>query len=138
MNADVRTGAVVSNEALYFKLSQPVGDEEAAQDKLKAFLEQVVALREQMGIPELVVEAGVMCTTEDGDTVLATLGVGRGRPQTTAKLAATAYRTHVLPVMKEAAELETIAGLTRGRNLGLPHVYWMSGGVDRSEFAQAT
>ena len=112
-NDDAESGP---NPELYAKLSQPYPDRAAAEHILTGFLMAVKKLREEHGVPELIVLAGAHFTPEpQASGTVAISAAAFGDPGFQAKLGALAYNMYTSPVIDQAEQLRNLAKMPASR-----------------------
>lgn len=98
------------NPELYAKLSQPHKTQEEADFALKGFLLAVKKLREEYGIPELlVIGACYFEPRADSKNTVSSRAVAFGAHEMRAQLGALAFNAYTLPELERAEQLRDIA-----------------------------
>ena len=99
------------NPELYERLSQKVSDPDVADERIIAFFRDLKRIREQHGIPELLVVCGVHHEPVEGSNTNIVVRVGAyGDPDMPATLGAVAFNTFTLPEIERGEKLSRVAG----------------------------
>lgn len=98
------------NPELYERLAKPYGTKEEADHSVKGFLLAVKKLREEYGIPEVLVMAAAHFTPDEKTKETVTVrAVAFGSPEFRAQLGALAFNQYTLPEIERAEQLRNLA-----------------------------
>lgn len=97
------------NPELYERLSEPVENKAVADERLRDFMAQVKELREECGVPEVIVMAAVYHVDPKEKVLGAIQSLALGNPTAHADLGALAYLTYTKPSIERAEKLRAIA-----------------------------
>lgn len=108
-------GGSTQNPELYKRLSQPYATEELAKTALNKFLQGVRKLREECGVPEIMVLASAYINPEkEGDRLLSNVNaLVMGSSEVWPELAAMAFSMYTAPILKAAEEVNEMADRLR-------------------------
>ena len=104
------------NPDLYDRLSKPYVDRSDGEEQMDVFMRRVQELREEYGIPDVLLVCSVHFTPVEGEKeTIACKAIAYGHPDTSAQLGALAFQAYTLPVIQQGDKLHAMAKGTSDR-----------------------